>query len=283
MNIPVQSTGEAVDQARQRLESLSESAALDAQVLVANIISRDRAWVLAHPEAPISAAHVIAFEAALARLESSEPLPYVLGEWEFYGLPFTITPDVLIPRPETELLVDLGLDWLKKNPESRSVLEIGTGSGCIGVSLAVNQPDLQLLAIDVSGEALEVARVNVERHQVVEQVTLQQGDLLSGIEGKYDLVCANLPYIPTEMLKSLEVFGREPTLALDGGEQGLDLIIRLLAQAPKVLAPKGIILLEIKTSQGNSAKTAAERVFPEASIEVHPDLQGHPRLLHIQT
>lgn len=282
-NNKAQSIREAVVQARQRLGALSESASLDAQVLLANILERDRAWLLAHPETPLNVEQFHAFEKGVTRLEEGEPLPYVLGEWEFSGLPFYVTADVLIPRPETELLVDSALDWLKTHPESRRAVDVGTGSGCIAVTLAANVPDFHILATDISSKALAVARSNVERHNLAGHVTLQQGDLLSGIEGTFDLICANLPYIPTQMLKTLDVYRREPTLALDGGMEGLDLITRLLETAPKVLAPEGMILLEIEASQGESAATVAQKVFPDASIEVHADLNGHARLLRIQS
>ena len=147
----------------------------------------------------------------------------------------------------------------------------------------MNVPNIQIIAIDISTKALEAARVNVDRHHVAEQVSLQPGDLLSGIEGNFDLICANLPYIPTEMLRTLDVYEREPTLALDGGDSGLGLIAGLLKDAPKVLAQEGLILLEIEASQGVSAKTIALQMFSSATINVYPDLNGHSRLLRIQT
>ena len=274
--------GEVVSLARQRLDTLSESAILDSQVLVAHIINRKRAWLLAHPEAELSEVQEEDFEAALARLESGEPLPYVLGEWEFYGLSFALSADVLIPRPETELLVDAAITWLKGHPSRRRAADVGAGSGCIAVSLAVNVADLYVLATDISNEALDVVRSNVERHAVGERVRLQQGDLLREVAGEFDLICANLPYIATETLKTLAVYGREPTQALDGGERGLKFIAALLKDAPRRLAPQGLMLLEIDASQGDAASDLSVHAFPRAAIEVQTDLNGQARLLRIQ-
>lgn len=281
-NLNVHTVGEAVSLARQRLDTLSESAALDSQVMVAHIINRKRAWLLAHPEAELSEAQAEAFEAALARLKSGEPLPYVLGKWEFYGLSFLLTADVLIPRPETELLVDAAISWLKGHPGRRRAADVGAGSGCIAVSLAVNVPDLYVLATDISNEAVDVVRSNVQRHAVGKRVRLQQGDLLQEAVGEFDLICANLPYIATETLKTLAVYRREPTQALDGGERGLKFIAALLNDAPRRLAPQGLMLLEIDASQGDAASDLAVHAFPRAAIEVQKDLNGQARLLSIQ-
>ncbi len=267
----------------RRLASVSDTPLLDAQVLVASILDKPRAWVLAHPEAGLTPEQQAALQAALERLEGGEPLPYVLGHREFYGLDFKITPDVLIPRPETELLVDRALAWLRRNPGRRLAVDIGTGSGCIAVALAVHVPDLQVAAVDISPAALQVAQENAARQQVEKRIHFVQSDLLIGLERRFDLICANLPYIPTAVLHELPVFGREPELALDGGPDGLDLIRRLFAQAPAHLLPEGLILMEIEATQGKIAQAAARQVFPEADIRISQDLAGKDRLISIQT
>jgi release factor glutamine methyltransferase len=220
-------------------------------------------------------------QSSLARLEKGEPLPYVLGRWEFYGLVFKVTPDTLIPRPETELLVETALAWLERNP-GRLGADIGTGTGCIAVALAVRIHDLQLTATDVSDPALRVAQDNAEKHGVSGRIRFVHSNLFPPKAEMYDLVCANLPYIPSQELPGLEVFRKEPSLALDGGSSGLDLIQRLLGSAPHRLHPGGLLLLEIEASQGESAQEAAQAAFPTAEVKVHPDLAGRDRLVSVQ-
>ena len=271
-----------------RLSSFSDTPALDASVLLAHILNRPRTWVMAHPEAPLSVEQKIALEAALARLESGESFPYVLGHWEFFGLDFDITPDVLIPRPETELLVEKAIAWLQASPERRMVADVGTGSGCIAVSLATHVPDVHIIATDISRPALKVARRNAKKFQVSNTIEYIQCDLLPPhpdplpTELHFDLICANLPYIPTERLESLPLYGREPTQALNGGMDGLDVFRKLLQAAPQWLAPGGRLLLEIEATRGVKAVGLAYDAFSKAEIHLHRDLTGRERLLEIQ-
>src|SRR3990172_7706221 len=180
-----------------RLAAVSASANLDAQVLLAHILGTQRSWLLAHPEAELSTEQAETWDRALGRLEGGEALPYILGEWEFYGLKIQVTPDVLLPRPETELLVDTALSWLSANPQRSRAVDLGTGSGCIAVALAMHCPDLELWAIDISAAALAVATRNLERYGLETRITLLQSDLFDGLEAPFDLICANLPYIPS--------------------------------------------------------------------------------------
>jgi release factor glutamine methyltransferase len=220
-------------------------------------------------------------QSQLLRLEAGEPLPYVIGHWEFYGLDFQLNPAVLIPRPETELLIDQGRLWLQANPNRNWAADVGTGSGCIAVSLAAHHPELRLTATDVSAAALQTARKNATRHSVVQRIRFVQADLLAALQGPFDLICANLPYIPSAELKKLKIFGREPGLALDGGPDGLALIRRLLAQAAHKLAPGGLLLVEIEASQGIQALSLAHHFLPAADSVVLPDLAGRQRLLRV--
>jgi release factor glutamine methyltransferase len=273
----------ALDAAQQRLEAVSETAALDAQVLLAHLLNRGRAWVLAHPEAPLSAEQAKSLEQMLKRLQSGEPLPYVLGHWEFYGLDFSLTPDVLIPRPETELLVERAVQWLKVHPFRRLAADVGTGSGCIAVALAVNFPDLYIVAGDRSFGALKVAQANAYKHGVAGRIDCIQLDLLPETGKPFDLVCANLPYIPRSELNNLPVVKREPVMALDGGEEGLELIRRLLKRAPHLLAPGGYLLLEIEASHGEAVLVMAQQAFPEGKVELLIDLAGRDRLVTVES
>ena len=238
--------------------------------------------MLAHPEAELSPEAEGRLQAALGRLESGESLPYVLGHWEFYGLDFSLSTDVLIPRPETELLVEQALNWLKAHPQRRRAADIGSGSGCIAVTTAVHMPDLHMLATDISLAALKIARRNAVNHHVAERIDFLASDLLPAVAARFDLVCANLPYIPNEKLKSLKVYRSEPSLALAGGTDGLDLIRRLLFSVPSRLAPGGLLLLEIEASQGEAACRLAGQALPGAEVRLFQDLAGRDRLVQVE-
>ena len=270
-----------------QLTPISDTPALDASVLIAHVIHRPRTWVMAHPELALTPEQQKELDDSLARLERGESFPYVLGHWEFFGQDFEITPDVLIPRPETELLVEKAIAWLQQSPARRTIADVGTGSGAIAVSIAVNVPGAHLLAADISHKALEVAQKNAVKFGVINQIDFVQYDLLPPPNESlpsnlhFDLICANLPYIPTSTLYKLSIFGREPTVALDGGADGLDIIRRMLNIAPEWLAPNGMILLEIESTRGSQALKLAHDLFSEASIHLHQDLAGQDRLLEI--
>jgi release factor glutamine methyltransferase len=271
-----------------RLASLSDTPALDASVLIAHIIHKARTWVMAHPEVRLTSEQQKQLDYSLIRLEAGESFPYVLGHWEFFGLDFDITPDVLIPRPETELLVERAIAWLRESPVRRTIADVGTGSGAIAVSIAVNVPDATILATDISREALDIAKKNAEKFGLAHRIDFVQCDLLPPkpgffpMERSLDLICANLPYIPRDALRKLPVYGREPTLALDGGEDGLELIRRLLHTGPEWLTPNGMMLLEIEATRGTQALNLAGDLFPQATVYVHQDLAGQDRLLEIK-
>ncbi len=260
---------------------------LDLQTLLAHLLDQPRAWVLAHPEATLTEDQTHAWQAARGRLRHGVPLPYVLGRWEFFGLEFIVTPDVLIPRPETELLVETALNWIRQPGSAmRNLIDIGAGCGCIAISLAVHLPNLALTATDISSAALAIAHANAEKHHVLERIHFLEANLLDHpalAALRFDLLVANLPYIPTWTLRQLKVYDHEPALALDGGPDGLDLIRRLLETAPPHLAAGGALLLEIEASQGKSAHALARQAFPHAEVQVLPDLAGHDRLLTIRT
>ena len=254
---------------------------LDAQVLVAHFLDKPRSWVLAHPEAHINDQQYNKMIQGLDRLEHGEALPYVIGHWEFFGFDFHLTPDVLIPRPETELLVERGISWLQNHPNQCMVIDVGTGSGCIGIALAKTITDLSVFMTDISPNALKVARINAKKYGLSDRLEFRLTDLLDGITGQYDLICANLPYIPSQVLSKLPVAESEPLLALDGGHRGTELISRLLDQARSCLAPDGLMLVEIESSQGAEVKTMAGSFFPGAKVEILKDLSGWDRCIEI--
>jgi release factor glutamine methyltransferase len=266
-----------------RLYSISDSAALDSQVLLAHVTGQPRSWILAHPETPLSPSQISNLEDALIELSEGKPLPYVVGHWEFFGLDFEVTPDVLIPRPETELLVEKALAWLEQRADASSVIDVGTGSGCIAISIATRFQKVQFTATDISPGALEVAKRNAGKFSAANRIKFICCDLLPEKTRTYDLIVANLPYIPTKKMEALPIYGREPTLALDGGSDGLDLVRRLISLAPGYLSPGGMMLLEIESSQGMAALSLVYDTFSHASIHLHRDLAERDRLIEIQT
>lgn len=267
--------------ARRQLASACEQPLLEAQLLAAAQLGRSRSWVAAHGEFPLTLRDKTHLNGWLTQRKQGTPLPYLLNRWEFYGLAFSVTPDVLIPRPESEQIVEWALDWLKSHPHGQRMVDVGTGSGCIAAAIAANHPKINLIACDRSLAALRVARKNFRIHHLEDRIFSLASDLLSALTGPFDLICANLPYIPTEDLKALDVARHEPSMALDGGADGLDLIDRLLAQAVGCLAPEGRILLEIEYRQGSSAQKRARHYFPNAQVTLHKDSSGLTRYLII--
>ena len=260
----------------------SDTPRLDSQVLLSEILEKSRSWIISHPEVHLTKDQNKRLSIAMDKLNNGIPLPYILGKWEFYNLEFKINPNVLIPRPETELLVDKAIQWLNSNPKSRHAADIGTGSGCIAISLLVNIPDLFLDATDISSDAISVARSNSKKHNVEERINIYQVDLFTDRKKKYNLITANLPYIPSQTLKDLKIFGKEPTIALDGGPSGFEEINRFLDEGKNHLASGGLMLIEIESNQGNRAIETAKRYFPEAEISLQTDLAGFDRLICIQ-
>jgi release factor glutamine methyltransferase len=283
-----QTVGEALKGLASRLEKSSESTALDAQVLTAFIMDKPRSWLLAHPEEQLNGIQFAALENALVRLNKGEPLPYILGHWEFFNMDFNLTSDVLIPRPETELLVEHATAWLKKPAEGgmeKRVIDVGTGSGCIAIALAVHHPGISITATDLSPAALEVARGNAVKHHVYRRIQFQEADLFPGLgrPESYVLIVSNPPYIPTSSLHQSPSLRREPVLALDGGPDGLATSRRILKEGSYKLASGGALLIEIEASSGAAMLALASDAYPKASIRLHQDLAGHDRLLEILT
>lgn len=267
--------------AKLALQNISDTARLDAEVFLARLLKVDKAWLYAHPEAHLTPAVLSKFQQGLTQLSLGTPLPYVLGSWEFFGLHFSVNSAVLIPRPETELLVEHALSWVRKQHKAIKMVDIGTGSGIIPITILANTKNVSAVAVDISLEAVAVARENCARHKLETRMEVLEGDLLSQLTGSYDLITANLPYIPSQDLNELSVAQHEPRLALDGGPDGLDLIRRLLSQSTSHLLPGGLILLEIDMLQGESVAALGKSHFPTATIEVVQDLSGRDRLVAI--
>jgi len=248
-------------------------------ILLEHAIQQSKSWILSHSEYEPSPQETKTLQTNVTRLLEGFPLPYLLGCWDFYGRKFSVTPEVLIPRPETELLIEQALQFGGKMDAPR-IIDVGTGSGVIAVTLAAELPAAQVWATDLSGPALRLARHNAHHHGQT-GVHFVLSDLLAPLSGPFDLVCANLPYIPRNVLAGLDVSRWEPTLALDGGDSGLDLITRLLKQAQTRLTTQGAILLETDSSLGIETLAAAQAAFPDAQHRLIQDLAGQDRIVVI--
>ena len=265
-----------------RLQGVTEFPSIEINAIAAYALQKNTAWIAAHPETRLDQAHMVFLEQAVERLTQGEPLAYITGKQAFYGLDFFIDSSVLIPRPETELLVELAIDWLKNNPGRTRIADVGTGSGAIAVTLAKQLPDLQITATDVSARALTVAKANAAKHRVTERIEFIKTDLLEGVVTCFDLILANLPYIPSQTLAGLPALGYEPHSALDGGADGLDLICKLITTIEKKLLPKACVILEIQYNQGVEVTQIAAHQFPRAKISMYQDLASLPRVVLIQ-
>ncbi|MER2598265.1 MAG: peptide chain release factor N(5)-glutamine methyltransferase [Caldilineales bacterium] len=279
--------------ATQRLSSARvETPKLDSEVLLAAVLGCNRAQLYAYPERLLSAEERSRFEHLVVRRFQHEPVAYLVGEKAFYGLDFYVDRRVLIPRPETELLVDLLLDVILQQDEDTSpsaprlvVADIGAGSGAVSVAVAANTQKTLVYAIDISADALAVARSNAARHRLQQRIHFLHGNLLEPLPEQADVIVANLPYVASHEWQDLApgIVNYEPTQALLGGSDGLDSIRGLLQQAPVHLKPGGVVLLEVGSSQGAAVAEAARAGFPNALIEVLTDYAFRERIVRIQT
>lgn len=249
-------------------------------LLLQHVLDQPKSFILAHGEYQPSNEDITTLQNCLDQYLQGFPLPYILGRWEFYGRDFKVAPDVLIPRPETELLVEKALAFARqiKHPH---IVDVGTGSGAIAISLAAELPEASLIATDISSAALTIAQENAQQH-LHQPIPFIQTDLILPFHTQFHLICANLPYIPSSTLANLSVSRWEPRLALDGGEDGLQVIRRLLAQAQTRTSTSGKILLEIESSLGKETLRCARQAFPAADCTLIQDLAGKDRIIDIQ-
>ena len=293
---------EALRRASQALaQAASEEAALEAELLLVHTLATDRTHLYQRLSDDLSPGAADAFDALLQRRLAHEPVPYILGRKEFFGLEFEVTPAAIIPRPETETLVELVLAFCasRRSGGPLRIADVGVGCGAIAVSLAVSLPQAEVIAVDLSAEALALARRNAERHGVAERIDFRQGDLLaplaahpepkSGVSRAssptVDAIAANLPYVRTADFEAgpPEIREHEPRLGLEGGPDGLRLVERLLRDAPGHLKPGGALFAEIGEEQGEAALGLARACFPEARIEIERDLSALDRVLVVGT
>lgn len=257
---------------------------LDAEILLAHSVGRNRAWLYAHLTEPLSPESMAHFESLLARRAQREPVAYLTGSRAFYGLDFAVSPAVLVPRPETERLIELSLPHLQNalsQATPPTVVDVGTGSGCIAVTLATHLPQVTVIATDISWPALQVAQKNVRQHQVEARVILLQADLLTGLHLPIDFLIANPPYIAPTELPTLapEVAQYEPPHALTDNADGLLLIRRLLQQARPRWRLGGRLFIEIGASQGQAVLKMARALYPRSQFEIVTDWAGRDRVL----
>ena len=275
-----------IQDTHQKLESAGiPDARLEAEVMVMNVLRMPRQAIFAEQEREVSEQQQVALDELLKRRYTREPLAYILGQREFYGINVVLTPAVLIPRPESEGLVEHALFMAMMGMESTdlTIADVGTGSGAIAINLAMHLPMGRIFAVDISDSVLDVAAYNIRAHGVGDRVSLAIGDLLDAVPEPLDLIVANLPYIPTDRISTLQPeVQKEPVLALDGGADGLDLIRRLLVQAENKLKSHGIILLEMDPDQVPVVAELALQHFPKGSTDVEQDLAGMDRILVIR-
>jgi release factor glutamine methyltransferase len=280
---------EALRQAEARLTSQNiPDARIEAEILLMHALGIERAELYARLAEPLPSASGEEFQHCLERRLRHEPTAYILGWCEFYGVRLQVDSRVLIPRPETELLVETALAFLERRlgtEQPCQVADVGTGSGAIAIALAIHLPQAHLYATDASSGAVDVARLNCVRHGVEGRVELLVGDLLEPLSQPVDLVVANLPYVKDADIPGLmpEIRDFEPLDALAGGADGLDKVRRLLSGAKRHLLPQGAVMLEIGLGQADEAVSVAKRHFPESRVDLLKDFAGIERVLRIRT
>jgi release factor glutamine methyltransferase len=257
----------------------AEEAALDAEVLARHVLDCDRATLLTRARDPLPSAFDRLYHALIARRVAREPVAYIVGHREFWGLEFDVTPAVLIPRPETELVVEEALASLPRRDIVRHIIDVGTGSGCLAVTLAVEFPPANVTATDTSHEALAVAYRNADRHNVIGRITFVQADVLKDLTEPADLIVSNPPYVPAGDAATLqaEVARYEPASALYGGPDGLDVIRRLVGSARQHLAAGGWLIIEFGFGQEAGVREVAREAGWNVA-RIRSDLQGIPRV-----
>ena len=255
----------------------------EAGSLLSHVIGKDRTFLISHAEDIVARDDLARFREAVARRASGEPLQYITGVQDFYGREFRVTTDVLIPRPETELLVEAALEVIAHKP-APLICDVGTGSGCIAITLVCERTDARAVAVDVSAPALAVAEDNSRRHGVSDRMRFTISDCFESVDRTaFDLVVSNPPYVAAAALSGLqrEVRDHEPLVALSSGADGLDVIRRLLRDAPAFLKTDGYLIMEIGFDQGEKVQRLINENLWRLD-EIRPDLQGIPRIVLVQ-
>jgi release factor glutamine methyltransferase len=263
-----------------------ENNRLDAEVLLRHVLDVEKEQLYLNAEAPISAGQEVKFQELLLRRSRREPVAYITGHKEFWSLDFVVTPAVLIPRPETEFLVEVALQYLRRiaSGSTMRVLDVGTGSGVISVCLAKEDPVIEIVAVDISPVALDVARLNAGRHGVADRIRFLSGDLFAPVKpvaGTFAVIVSNPPYIPTGDLAMLapEIREWEPMTALDGGAHGIDTYRRIIGEGHKYLTPGGSIVLEIGADMALAVAELFSRSGCYGPAHLYKDYAGNDRVI----
>ena len=276
---------ETLQQTHGNLESVGISdARLESEVMVMNVMRMPRQDLFSHQEDGVNAQQERELAQIVERRLKREPLAYILAYKEFYGVNLLVNSDVLIPRPETETMVEHALFMALMGMETTELViaDVGTGTGAIAINLAIHLPAARIYAIDAADAVLDVASHNSRAHNVADRIKRAKGDLLEPLPEPVDLIVANLPYIPTSRIPTLQPeIQWEPSAALDGGDDGLDLIRRLMSQAPDKLKENGIILLELDPEQVPAVEELSRQLFPEATTSIEQDLAHRDRVFVI--
>jgi len=257
-----------------------EDASLESEILLRHTLRISRTQLYLDLNRELNLEQGKYFRHLIKRRLREEPSAYITGHREFYGFDFYVDYSVLIPRPESELLVEKAIN-LAKNRTIYTIAEVGTGCGAIAISLALNLPEANIYATDISAEALEVAHFNCRQHGVTDRICLLQGDMLDPLPEPVDLIIANLPYVGDSELPREGLLSFEPVLALNGGTDGVEKIDRLCHQASDKLHPGGCLLLEIGQGQGKTVVALLRGLFPSAQVEVAPDFGGIERVVSL--
>jgi release factor glutamine methyltransferase len=281
---------EAINNASKRLSAAGiTNDRLDAEVLLCHTLGRDRAWLLAHIREPLGEERCRTFEQTIDRRVQREPLQYINGHQEFWGLEFTVTRDVLIPRPETELVIETALDIVEKKDEPFTIIDLCTGSGCIAVSLARELGAARIFATDKSGKALDIARGNARRHGVADHIRFLEGDLFEPVDeldlhGQVDIIVSNPPYVPSGDVSMLqaEVRDYEPLMALTAGPDGTEIHQRILDGAPRFLKNKAHLIMEMGIGQSGALADRMQKTGAFDVPDVLKDLAGIERVVVAQ-
>tara|TARA_B100000676_G_scaffold312952_1_gene390131 strand:+ start:3379 stop:4218 length:840 start_codon:yes stop_codon:yes gene_type:complete len=268
---------------KQLSDHQKDSATIEAHVVVGHVLKKSRSDLLRDQDVELSEYQQSEIFRVIHERISGNPLSYITGHRDFYGLSFTVNRNVLIPRQETELLIETVMRWICIEHLRLNIVDVGTGSGCLAVALAVNVEKADITAIDISKEALSVAAQNCRYHSVNNRVQLRQGSLLSGFVGIADVIVANLPYIKKNEINHLQQeIMYEPIQALDGGLDGLHFQRELLHQSRSKLSSSGILAMEISPEQGSALEDLAKEIFPLREVRLLRDLNGHERVLCIK-
>jgi len=268
-------------QSKKILSEISETADIEVNAILCQVLDNDLAWCLANSETVLDQSKVIDLNQKMNSLMAGVPLPYVLGKVDFFGYQFFVDENVLIPRPETELLVETAIEWINQHEKTKKVVDVGCGSGAIIISLLNHFSEIEGLGIDISRGALNVSSKNKNFHDI-HHLEFVQMDCLSGICSKFDVIVANLPYIPEDYLIDLNVSNFEPSLALNGGKDGLIIINKLVEQLSPLLNSPGLALLEIQYDQSARIVQRIRDYIPTAVISILKDYSSHDRILKIE-